>query len=247
MTDLVRIEWLKLRTTPAVFATAAIVLGLCLTAVISTIFLAGKNGTPPLGSVANVEKVFTQPAAIGSTGVLILGILVIAGEYRHRTIVGTFLAQPRRGKVLAAKLLVTAGVGAVLGAVTFGFCAAVAIPIYAAKGVQDLSINFPTFWLGTLLCAACFGLLGVALGAVTRNATAAIVVGLIWTQLIEVALLQNAAPALAKWLPTGAAVALTSTDQSGQFLSPAVASVVLVAWALLLTSIAARFAVSREL
>jgi hypothetical protein len=246
MTNLARIELVKLRTTPALFATAALVMGLCVTAVVYTVIMAGKRGTPALGSVANVERAFSQPAAIGSTAVLILGILAIAGEYRHRTILGTFLAEPRRARVLIAKLLVLGAVGAVLGAITFGLCAAVGVPLYAARGVHHLPVSLATFWVGTALCAACFGLLGVALGAVTRNAVAAIVIGILWTQLIEVTVLRNAAPDVARWLPTGAAMALTTTDRSNQVLPPAVAAVVLVGWALLLTALACVFAVRRE-
>lgn len=61
----------------------------------------------PTGSRAHVEHVLTQPAAVTSMAMFILGVLVIAGEYRQRTILGTFLAQPRRGRILIVKLLTT--------------------------------------------------------------------------------------------------------------------------------------------
>lgn len=49
---------------------------------------------------------------------LVLGVLIITGEYRHKTVTPTFLAEPRRGRVVAAKLGVGFGSGILLGAVT---------------------------------------------------------------------------------------------------------------------------------
>jgi hypothetical protein len=60
------------------------------------------------------------------------------------------------------------------------------------------------------VAGARYGLLGVALGALTRNTIAAVLGGLAWVQIIEVGVLQHFVPALAKWLPTGAAVAITT-------------------------------------
>ena len=42
---------------------------------------------------------------------LVLGVLIITGEYRHKTVTPTFLAEPRRGRVVAAKLGVGFGAG----------------------------------------------------------------------------------------------------------------------------------------
>lgn len=47
----------------------------------------------------------------------ILGVLVVAGEYRQRTILPMFLAEPRRGRVVLAKLITTGALGALVYAV----------------------------------------------------------------------------------------------------------------------------------
>lgn len=108
------------------------------------------------------------------------------------------------------------GFGLVYGALTFALTVAVAVPLYATQGVHHYPVSIPSLWLGTTLLTACFGMLGVALGALTRNAVGAIIAALGWVFLVELAILQPLAPTVAKWLPTGAAIALTTpADQPG--------------------------------
>jgi ABC-type transport system involved in multi-copper enzyme maturation permease subunit len=173
---------------------------------------------------------------------------VIAGEYRHRTIMGAYLGEPRRGKILIAKLITVAGLGALVGAAMFGIVLAVAIPLYASKGVHNLPVDVTSMWLGCTLATACFGLLGVALGAVTRNTVGAVIGALIWIQAVELGLLQSLIPTMAKWLPAGAGVAVTAIPGSDtQLLQPLAAGLVLVGWAAVLSLVATRLANRQEL
>src|SRR5690606_9377375 len=54
--------------------------------------------TPALAS-----SIYTMAVSVAYLIPLILGILSVTGEFRHRTIVPTFIISPRRGRVLAAK------------------------------------------------------------------------------------------------------------------------------------------------
>ena len=65
-------------------------------------------------------------------------------------------------------------------------------------------------WWGAALASGTYAMLGVALGALTRNTVAAVLGALAWVQVVEVGILQGAVPSVAKWLPTGAAVAVTA-------------------------------------
>ena len=125
-------ELFKLRTTPAAWVALAITLGLGIASVISNILVPVTAGGPAFGSVDNVNHALSV-SALTSMVMLTIGILVMAGEYRHRTIMQTYLGEPRRGSVLIAKLATVAGLGALLGAVVFGIAYGVAVAVYAAK------------------------------------------------------------------------------------------------------------------
>jgi ABC-type transport system involved in multi-copper enzyme maturation permease subunit len=247
MTRLIRIELLKLRTTPALYVTLAVTVFFTVVSAPTTILLAGQQGSPAAGSLENVSKVLGV-SGLTTMVMLVLGILVIAGEYRHRTIMGAYLGEPRRGKILIAKLITVAGLGALVGAAMFGIVLAVAIPLYASKGVHNLPVDVTSMWLGCTLATACFGLLGVALGAVTRNTVGAVIGALIWIQAVELGLLQSLIPTMAKWLPAGAGVAVTAIPGSDtQLLQPLAAGLVLVGWAAVLSLVATRLANRQEL
>ena len=57
-------------------------------------------------------------ASTAATFVLILGIIAVTGEFRHMTITSTFLAAPRRGRVLVAKMGLYGILGALIAVVT---------------------------------------------------------------------------------------------------------------------------------
>ena len=245
MRTLVSLELYKLRTTPAAWVSLAITLVLALASVASNALVPNPGG-PAFGSTDHVNHTLSV-SALTSMVMLAMGVLVVAGEYRHRTIMQTFLGEPRRGRVLAAKAVATLGLGAVLGAGTFGIAYAQAVVIYGARGVDSLPVDVAQLWIGATVASALYGLVGVALGALTRNTVAAIVGAIAWVMVIEVGILASALPAVAQWLPAGAAIALTSVGSATHgMLSPTTAALVLTGWALLISGIAARFSLTRE-
>ena len=247
MIHAIRLELLKLRTAPALYVTAAVAIALSFVSAVTNVLLPVKTGDPVYGSVAHAAHVFEQPGAVASMAMFILGVLMIGGEYRQRTIHATFLAEPRRARVLVAKLVTAGLLGAIIAAVAYGAVASTVVPIYASKGVHHVPIDIASIGIGTVLSGACYGLLGVAVGALTRNTVAAIITGLIWIQLVEVGILENAVPSLAKWLPAGAAQGLTAVVRSSHNLPQVTAAAVLGAWAIALVALAAKLSVRREL
>jgi ABC-2 type transport system permease protein len=92
-------------------------------------------------------------------------------------------------------------------------------------------------------------MIGVALGALTRNTIGAIVAAIGWTVFAEEIILQTVAPGLDKWLPTGAAIGLTNAPGPGPShgLSPTVAGLVLTVYAVALLVAATRTTMRRDI
>ena len=115
MNRLIRTEWLKLATTRGPWAVIAGVLAL--TALI-TPFAMGDIGHGDATRAADArEALAIGPGFISALMLLLIGALAAAGEFHHRSIVSTYLITPRRGRVLAAKLIAHATLGAVVSAI----------------------------------------------------------------------------------------------------------------------------------
>jgi hypothetical protein len=171
----------------------------------------------------------------------------MAGEYRHGTVLPTFLVTPRRGQVVVAKLLTVAVTGAVLSAVAFGLALAAAIPTLSAHGIHHLAGDTAQMWLGAIVTGALFGALGVAIGAITRSTVVAIIATVVWVQFVEEAFLASVLPSVGRWLPTGANLSITHTSNDPhQLLVPVAAAATLVAWTAVLAVGAARFVIQRD-
>ena len=246
MNRLISLELHKLRTTPAAWVAIVITVLLGALSVATNTFGPITPGGPAFGSTDHVNHALSV-SALTSMVMLSIGVIMVASEYRTRTIVSTFLATPQRARVLVAKLATVLGLGAVLGAVAFGLAWVEAVLMYASRGVHTLPVDLTQLWVGATVSTALFGLLGVALGALTRNTVTAIVGGIAWAMVIEIGILSSVAPAIAKWLPAGNALALTSVGSAGsQLLSPWVSALVLTGWALGLSTVATRLTLSRE-
>lgn len=102
MKNLVMAELYKARATRAIWAMVGIALASCVawTVVQVLVFMADDR---PEAVERSVESAYSM-AQQGYVFVMILGIILIASEYRHRTVTWTFLATPKRGKVITAKL-----------------------------------------------------------------------------------------------------------------------------------------------
>src|SRR3712207_771486 len=108
MTNLIRAELLKLRTTRIFW----LYVGCALAFVPVSVALAVTHG-PPVGSLessAGVRNVMSATSA-GGLLMLLVGISMMAGEFRHGTATAAFLTVPDRRRVLLAKLAAGVGVG----------------------------------------------------------------------------------------------------------------------------------------
>ena len=248
MTRLVHAELLKLWTT----RTARIVLALAAAgAAALTIFvltLAGRPGQPALGDDA-LRQLVGAPNGPLTLAALLLGILGMAGEFRHGTATSTFLVTPGRGRVVAAKLAASALAGLAVALVAAVVVLAIALPWLPAKGVQVplADPGLAARVAGLAAAVALHAVLGTGLGALLRNQFAAVVAGLLlWQGLVEDLLVGVLGrPGLARWLPDGAAAALTAPGDAT--LTMWAGALVLAAYGLALAVAGGRLVVSRDL
>lgn len=247
MGRLISAELLKLRTTRLVYGLLFATLALAVVGTLGTIAVSGDmEQTFSLETTQGVRNVFSNAGA-GSIFVLVLGILGMTSEFRHNTVTETFLVTPARGRVVTAKLVTYSLVGLIFAVVTSAVTVAVALPALAAEGVDVTVGDYAGVMAGVVGVTVVYGLLGVAVGSLIRNSTAAVVVALAWSFVVE-GLLVGLLPEVGRWLPGGAAAALGGQSVPGsELLAPAVAALLLVAYAVVFAVAGTRFVVGRDI
>ena len=243
---LTRAELRKLATTPAFLVTLVITVALDVIAVVVDAAVAGKNGAAPLGTDASTNQML-KLGAVCCVAMLVLGIVASGGEYRHRTIIPAMLITPRRGAMVAAQTLATAVAGVVLAGLTFGLGLATVVIELSAHGFDRLPSGTGRLFADSVIAATLFGLIGVALGYITRSTIAAVVGAIGWVLFVELAILHTVAPQLYKWLIAGAATALTDPAAHGSgTLAPVAAVAVLATYVVELLAVATRLVRRRD-
>jgi ABC-2 type transport system permease protein len=182
MTDLLQSELIKLRTTRTFAALAGV-------AVATSVLIAGLTALlsePTKASV--IADVYNSDTS--SLFILLLAIVGISGEWRHRTITSSLLAAPRRARFLAAKTLAFAAAGVVLSLAISLAVAALATAILSSRDLPLADVGDLLAQVGrNALLAALLGALGVGVGALVRNQPTAIVTVLLLSFAIEPAVI----------------------------------------------------------
>lgn len=181
--------------------------------------MAASPGAPQLPAASLPPIVYSAVTAVGYVFPLILGALAVTSEIRYQTITPTFLAVPRRGVALAAKLLVLAVAGAIYGIVGIVASVGIGAPVLAATG-NDAMLDVADTWLllaRVVLAMALWALVGVGVGSLIPNQIASIVVVLAFTQFVEPILRFGASiwdwtAAVGKFLPGAASDALVGAS-----------------------------------
>lgn len=243
MKDLVRAEVRKLTTTRTWLGLTAG--GIALVALYVTVlaFTAGKtgmreNGLPALSNPASVRMVYGVPFEIGYLMPLILGILMISGEYRHRTITPTFLVAPRRQRVLMAKVIVAGLAGALMGIVLTALAAGLGAALVAARGYPVLitSDDIPRMLALMVVGLGVWCVFGLGFGALLKNQIAAVVTAIALIAVVEGLLTLLFGwlnlDSISQFLPSNASTAIIepANVRGTQLLSWWAGALVLLAW-----------------
>ena len=251
MIRLVRAEWTKLFSTRVWLG---LVLGSCLLVGVSSAFFVGFAGTqqngqsvPPVGDPQFEQAAFSQATA-ASVLFLILGIIGMTQEYRHRTATPTFLTEPRRWRVVAAKLAAYLLVAAPFAVLVLAVNVLV-VEIYAgARGsAPSLTGDNLRVVLNSGLVLMIYAFIGVGVGALIKNQVGAIVGALVYLFVVETIVVSfGALQGAYKWLPGGAVRAITSNLQAPELLQPWQGGLLLLGYGLLAAVLGTLLAVRRD-
>lgn len=239
MITLIRSELLKLRTIRTWWILLLVQVGLVVVGV-SGAALQGISAVDP-----DQARLMISHAGVLSLFALVLGVNAVAAEYRQRTITDTYLATPRRSRVIVAKLVTYTGVGLVYGFVSAVVAVVATLAWFAAK---DVPLNLATddVWrtiIGAVLWNGLYAAAGVSLGALVPNLGAAIGVALAWIAIVE-GLVGQLLGDLGKWLPMASGRALG--DMPGDLLPQVTGGVVLAGYVVALTVVAMATSVRRD-
>ena len=218
---------------------ASVVISIISVVITPFIFAAGNiGGGLTLDSPQAIDAVYAN-AISGYIFVIILGIMLMAGEYRHGTAVATFLARPKREIVLAAKLGIAAIVGAVFMLISVWASIFAGIIVLATfdNAAAPSSGTFLNLTIAGLVSGAILAVIGVAIGALLKSQMLAIVFSLVYLFVIDPLLLVLWVD-IAKYLPGGLITAMTAIDidapefgiNTANFLDPIQATLVLLGY-----------------
>ncbi|SDD55850.1 hypothetical protein SAMN05216410_3509 [Sanguibacter gelidistatuariae] len=171
---------------------------------------------PPVTPELILSSVYSTAATFGYVFPVIIGALSVTGEFRHKTITPTFLAEPNRLRVLWAKLGASVPIGAFYGLAGTLSTAAAGAAVLAVTGHPTLLGDGETWAaLGrSVLALTLWAPVGVALGALIINQVVAIIVVLVYTQFLEAILrlgltsIGDAGATISTYLPGAASEAI---------------------------------------
>ena len=230
MIALTRAELLKLRTTRATLGLAG---GMVALVLLVTVLVGLSTDASQLRLEANQRELLS---VVGITGLFtaLTGLLLVTSEYRFGTIRPTLLFEPRRARVVVAKVAAGLTAGFLLGATGQGLGLVVGYVILRGRGIPVAlgTEALATLFLGSLAGVTVWGGIGVGVGALVRNQVAGVVGLLTWGFIVE-NLLMGLVPALGRFLPGPADSALAGSA-TAHLLTPAAGAAALVVWAVAL-------------
>jgi ABC-2 type transport system permease protein len=170
--------------------------------------------------------VYTLATALGYVFPAIVGTLSVTSEVRHRTLAQTLLADPSRGRLVAAKMIGAVPVGLAIGVVGSLACLGAGAATFTLLDVDPL-LGSPAVWRAvglSVVALTLWTMVGVGLGTVLTNQVAALVVILAFTQFVEPILrgalslaLDGRLAGVASYLPGAAGEAMTGASVYATF------------------------------
>jgi ABC-2 type transport system permease protein len=242
MNALVHAELLKLRTRSAAWlllgTLAVVTLG-----VAATIPKAGDHDAPvALGDPDLLGATVGGLVPVSLVFVVLLGVMSFTQEFRYGTATSTYLVEPRRARVLLAKLLSQALMSIGVTLVTLVYASVLATAIIRSRGGDPtFSSQFWQTVAAAFACMAAYSVIGVAIGVLVRNQVVVVVGVLVWMFAVEWTVLPSF-PTVGRWLPVGVSNTLLQQGPSlsldGELLSATAGGLVLLGYAVAAVALA---------
>jgi ABC-2 type transport system permease protein len=248
MINLIRSEFLKVRSTQVWFWLLLASLAITSASVVGNI--ASDNNRQLARDLHDILTA-ANSAYIAS---FVLGVLSVTTEFRYQTITPTVLATPSRWRLITAKLITFALVGAGFALACVVIALAIAVPWVMARGVHFSFADSYTPVLAAFTVVSLLCLIGLGTGALLKNQIVAVSVGLIVLIVIEqivlaIPVVKYAYPYLPGGL-TRAVIVSVNDDRviNGVTMLPVWGGVVgLVVWGLGLALLGAGITMNRDI
>ncbi|HEX7106755.1 MAG TPA: hypothetical protein VF218_12380 [Acidothermaceae bacterium] len=252
MSQTLAMEWQKLRPFGKTSRTVALTIGLAVSvSAIVAAAMASSASRMTLAERASFDSIGISLQGVNAAVLAItaFGVLCMTREYSTGMIAMTFLAQPRRLRVLGAKLLTHATVAAIAGV---GACLAAFAVGQALLGAEGLgngwsSAQLPGALSGGVVYLVLLCAWGVALGGLLRTSAAAItwmasllVVAPVIVQILPPTVVHR----IERWLPSQIGSGAMSAHADPHLFTPWVGLAVLGGY-VVLTLVAAAWRMAR--
>jgi hypothetical protein len=249
---LLRSEWRKVTTTKLWWGMLLGAMALAALGVAGQIGSNGSRGNPaaPL-STAVTQKAIAASAAGGFLFSVVLGIILLTTEFRHFTSRPTFLLEPRRGRVVLAKMLVAGVVGLGYGIACAVIATAIMVPWLGAKGITIgwTANGVLQSLVSGVLVVGIYAIVGIGIGVLFRNQIAAVIGALAYLFVAEPLIsIIPVVKDIYRFLPGAAANALTGGGRtSTDLLSAWQGGLLLLGWGLFFAGLGWLLTVRRDI
>jgi ABC-2 type transport system permease protein len=208
--------------------------------------LEGRVGvaSTPFADPGIIRSIYNGGNVLSRILAMVVGIVTAGSEYRYGTLASSYLATPRRVRLLLGRAEALLIFGMIYGMASVGAGIVVSVPFVLAHGGTFL-LHEPATWRSIILgvCSiALWTLIGMGLGILIKNVLIAVVVGIILGFLVEpivsILFFLKSWDQLLNLMPSGATNAMLEITSPVLFAGhhPTrwwLAALVLVAWCLL--------------
>jgi len=260
--NLLKSEYRKLVYTRAFYGYIAVAVFLSvLSSIASPFSIDALKSQLPGASLLNsqlVDSIYSK-ATSGYLLAILMGIALMGNEFQNGQAISTFLATPKRIKVLYAKVVIAAGAGIFLMLIStaLGFIGAYIGLKHFSHAKPDSTV-FLNVTIAAIISGAVLAIMGVAVGALIRNVRIASTGSIIWLGVVEklIVLLWAAG---GKYLPSGLILGMLNLDitlkstrkildiSTANYFGPGISIILLLLYAAIFATIGSWVSLRRDI